>query len=105
MTMAKRWRMHAFDPQRIAQLERAAGGMTGTAILYLCLKLLGGDVGYFVPNRLEDGYGLNDDALRALAERGAKLIVTVDCGISGVAEAETARELGLELIITDHHEF
>ncbi|HZZ73724.1 MAG TPA: single-stranded-DNA-specific exonuclease RecJ [Pirellulales bacterium] len=82
-----------------------ADGMTGTATLFLCLRLLGADVGYFVPNRLDDGYGLNADSLRMLAERGTKLVITVDCGIANIAEAEIARELGLELIITDHHEF
>ncbi len=80
-------------------------GMSAAAILWQCLKLLGGDVGFYVPNRLDEGYGLNDEALRNLAQQGAKLIVTVDCGIASAAEAQTARQLGLELIITDHHEF
>ena len=53
---------------------------------------------------MDEGYGLNDEALRRLADEGASLIVSVDCGIASVAEAETARELGLELIITDHHQ-
>jgi single-stranded-DNA-specific exonuclease len=82
-----------------------ADGVTATALLYRCLSLLGGDVRYYIPNRIDEGYGLNDDALRQLAERGAKLVVTVDCGIASASEAETARELGLELIITDHHAF
>jgi len=82
-----------------------ADGITGAASLYLCLKLLGATVSYHIPNRLDDGYGLNHDALKSLAERGAQTIITVDCGISAVAEAETARSLGLELIITDHHAF
>lgn len=82
-----------------------ADGMTATAILVSCCKLLGGEVSYYIPNRLEEGYGLNDDALRTLAERGASLVISVDCGIASLAEAKTARELGLELIITDHHEF
>ncbi|MEX0819915.1 MAG: single-stranded-DNA-specific exonuclease RecJ [Pirellulaceae bacterium] len=82
-----------------------ADGMTATAILYRCLQLLGADVGYYVPNRLEEGYGLNDEALRKLADRGASLVISVDCGIASVAEARTAREIGLELIITDHHQF
>jgi single-stranded-DNA-specific exonuclease len=82
-----------------------ADGMTGTAILYSCLRLLGGDVSYYVPNRLEEGYGLNGDALRSLAQQGASLIISVDCGIASLAEAETAKQLGLELIVTDHHEF
>lgn len=82
-----------------------ADGITGTAILLSCLKLLGGDASYYVPNRLEEGYGLNAAALRSLAERGASLVISVDCGIASLAEAEAAREVGLELIVTDHHEF
>ena len=78
-------------------------GMTGTAILYNGLKLLGGNVSYHVPNRLEDGYGLNETAIRRLAERGKKLIITVDCGITSVGHAALCRELGIRLIITDHH--
>ena len=81
-----------------------ADGMTATAILCRCLKLLGADVDYYVPHRLDEGYGLNDAALAQLAEKGRQLIVTVDCGITSVAEAATAQRLGLELIITDHHE-
>jgi single-stranded-DNA-specific exonuclease len=82
-----------------------ADGMTGTAILLSCLRLLGAEVSYYVPNRLEEGYGLNDGALRSLVERGASLVVSVDCGIASINEAALARELGLELIVTDHHEF
>ncbi len=78
-------------------------GMTGTAILYNGLKLLGGNVSYHVPNRLEDGYGLNTDTIAKLAERGKKLIISVDCGITSVACAELCKELGVELVITDHH--
>lgn len=81
-----------------------ADGMTAAAILYRCLKLLGAEVETFVPSRLDEGYGLHGDALRRLADRGASLVVTVDCGIASVAEADVARELNLELIITDHHE-
>jgi single-stranded-DNA-specific exonuclease len=80
-------------------------GMTATSLLMQCLKLLGGEVNFFVPRRLEEGYGLNADALKSLAAAGTKVVVTVDCGISAVAEAQVAAELGLELIITDHHEF
>ncbi|HTQ40462.1 MAG TPA: single-stranded-DNA-specific exonuclease RecJ [Pirellulales bacterium] len=81
-----------------------ADGMTATAILLGCLQLLGAKASFYVPNRIDEGYGLNDEALRTLAERGTAVIVTVDCGITSVGEAQTARELGLELIITDHHE-
>ncbi len=79
-------------------------GMSGTALLYLCLKLLSADVSYYVPNRIEEGYGLNAEALRTLAGRGAQLILTVDCGVASCHEAQVARELGLELVITDHHQ-
>lgn len=80
-------------------------GMSGIAVLYRCLKLLGADVGYYVPHRIDEGYGLNDEALATLAERGTRLVVTVDCGAASCREAETARRLGLKLVITDHHEF
>ena len=168
--MAKRWRIHPHDPDRIARLERAAGipplvaqllicrgisdpqsarqfldpklsalrdpemlpgcrqaarliheavaagkrifvygdydvdGVTGTAILCQCLKMLGAEAGYYIPSRLDEGYGLNEEAIRTLAARKAELIVTVDCGIGSVAEAALARQSGLELIVTDHHE-
>ncbi len=79
-------------------------GVTGTAILLSCFRLLGAQVDFHVPHRLEEGYGLNCVALRHLAEQGVKVVVTVDCGIASLAEAEEARRLGLELIVTDHHE-
>ena len=81
-----------------------ADGMCATAILYRCLKLLNANVGYYVPNRLEEGYGLNDDALRSLAGQGTHTVITVDCGIASLNEAKTARELGLQLVVTDHHQ-
>jgi single-stranded-DNA-specific exonuclease len=80
-------------------------GLTGTAILWQALRLLGGPADFYVPHRLEEGYGLNGDALGQIARTGAAVVVTVDCGIGSLAEAEEARRLGLELIITDHHEF
>ncbi len=79
-------------------------GMTGTAILWLCLKLLGADVRYYVPHRVDEGYGLNCEAIRTLAADKTELLVTVDCGIASIEEAALARELGIELIVTDHHE-
>lgn len=82
-----------------------ADGITGTSILYNGLRLLGADVAYFIPNRLEDGYGLNCDALRKLATRGKQLVISVDCGIASPDEADLCKELGLELIVTDHHQF
>jgi len=79
-------------------------GVTATSILWHCLKLAGATVDYYIPSRLEEGYGLNLEALRTLHEEDPdRLVITVDCGIASVAEAQLARELGLELIITDHH--
>ncbi|HEX3600959.1 MAG TPA: single-stranded-DNA-specific exonuclease RecJ [Lacipirellulaceae bacterium] len=80
-----------------------ADGMTATSILLLCLRLLGAKADFYIPSRLEEGYGLNHDALRTIAGQGGDVVVTVDCGITSIAEAQTARELGLTLIITDHH--
>lgn len=79
-------------------------GTTGTAILLGLFERLGSPAEFYVPNRLDEGYGLNADALRRLAEAGVRVVVTVDCGIASVAEAEEARRLGLTLIVTDHHE-
>src|SRR5271154_2891455 len=62
-----------------------ADGITGTSLLYECLSLLGAKVSYYVPHRLDEGYGLNDEALRTLASRGNSVVVTVDCGIASVA--------------------
>lgn len=79
-------------------------GTTGTAILVGLLQRLHTPVEFYVPHRLEEGYGLNSEALKTLAERGVKLVVTVDCGIASLAEADVAKQLGITLIVTDHHE-
>jgi single-stranded-DNA-specific exonuclease len=79
-------------------------GVTSTVILRRALELLGGDVTHFIPERLRDGYGLQPAALERLHQAGVRLVISVDCGIRGVEAADRARELGLDLIITDHHE-
>lgn len=79
-------------------------GVTGTAILLNGLRLLGANLEFHVPHRLEDGYGLSTETLRKLAAKGVQVIVTVDCGIASLDEAVLARELGVDLIVTDHHE-
>lgn len=79
-------------------------GLTGTAILWEGLRLLGAEVDYYVPHRLDEGYGLHGGALGKIAEKGTAIVVSVDCGIGSVVEAAEARRLGLELIVTDHHE-
>ncbi|QDT34865.1 single-stranded-DNA-specific exonuclease RecJ [Thalassoglobus polymorphus] len=79
-------------------------GVTATSILWHCLKLAGAKVDYYIPCRLEEGYGLNLEAIRTLHEEDPdRLVITVDCGICSLKEAALAKELGLELIITDHH--
>ncbi|MEZ5943462.1 MAG: single-stranded-DNA-specific exonuclease RecJ [Planctomycetaceae bacterium] len=79
-------------------------GVTATSILWHCLKLAGADVDYYIPCRMEEGYGLNEQALRELHSQDPnRIVVTVDCGICSVHEAAVAKELGLELIVTDHH--
>jgi single-stranded-DNA-specific exonuclease len=82
-----------------------ADGITGTAILLQVLTALGAVVDYYLPNRLEEGYGLNAAALQDLSSAGTKVVITVDCGIAAIEEAVEARRLGIDLIVTDHHEF
>ncbi len=79
-----------------------ADGITATALLTQALTGLGADVRPYIPNRIEEGYGLNLDALRTLYGQGARVIVTVDCGIRSISEIDQARR-GLEFVITDHH--
>ena len=79
-------------------------GITATCLLTEFLRSCGADCVSYIPGRLEEGYGLNPIAIRSLQEKGVKLIVTVDCGITAVEEARLVRQLGMELVITDHHE-
>jgi single-stranded-DNA-specific exonuclease len=79
-------------------------GITGVAILVAILKLFGAEVDYYIPHRIDEGYGLNVDAVESLAEAGSGLLITVDCGITSFEAAQRAGQLGLDLIITDHHQ-
>jgi single-stranded-DNA-specific exonuclease len=79
-------------------------GISATAILLRCLALVGANAEFYVPDRFEEGYGLNAAAVRKLAEAGTQLLITVDCGITAVEEIALARKLGMEVIVTDHHE-
>ncbi len=79
-------------------------GITSTCLLTDFLRRNGADVVSYIPGRMEEGYGLNPIALRQLAAEGVQLIITVDCGITAVSEAQLCKELGMELVITDHHE-
>ena len=79
-------------------------GITSTCLLTSFLRRHGADVVSYIPGRLEEGYGLNPIAIRQLSSEGVKLIITVDCGITAVEEAKLCKELGIDLVITDHHE-
>jgi single-stranded-DNA-specific exonuclease len=95
----------------VARRERIAvhgdydvDGVTSTVILRRALELVGADVVHFIPERMRDGYGLQPASLERLHADGARLVISVDCGIRGMDAAKRARELGMDLIITDHHE-
>lgn len=79
-------------------------GVTATALLVQVLSALGADVKGYIPNRFDEGYGLNNEALDYLCDCGIRLVITVDCGMRSIQEANHAKELGLDLIITDHHQ-
>jgi single-stranded-DNA-specific exonuclease len=116
---------HLHDPFRLADMDRAVArleraiangeriaihgdydvdGVTSTVILRRALELLGGQVVHFIPERLKDGYGLQPAAIEHLHADGVHVIVSVDCGIRGMEAGARARALGVDLIITDHHE-
>ncbi len=78
-------------------------GITSTYMLTHYLRTLGGNVSYYIPDRMDEGYGLSKGALKNLKNKGAKLIVTVDLGISAIEEAKYCKTLGLDLVVTDHH--
>ena len=113
------------DPSRLTDLDRAAerllgavarreriavhgdydaDGVSSTVMLRRALELLEGDVVHFIPDRLQDGYGLRAETVERLHAQGIRVIVSVDCGIRSVGAAARARELGADLIVTDHHE-
>lgn len=79
-------------------------GITSTTVLKKFLDERGINVGYYIPNRLDEGYGLNKDSVKRIAQEKYTLMITVDCGISGLEEVELGNSLGIETIITDHHE-
>lgn len=116
---------HLHDPFKLADMQRGVerleaalarreriaihgdydvDGITSTVILRRALEMLGGNVVHFIPERMRDGYGLQATSLERLHADGVSLVVSVDCGIRGADAARRARELGLDLIITDHHE-
>ncbi len=81
-----------------------ADGITSSSILIRFFKSMGVEVGVYIPNRISEGYGLNNEALKKIAADGVNLIITVDTGITAINQVEFARELGMDVIVTDHHE-
>ena len=79
-------------------------GMTATAVLSWFFREIGAPVPYYLPHRMREGYGLNAEAIRQLAEQGTRILITVDCGITGHDEVQLARRLGMDVIVTDHHQ-
>ena len=79
-------------------------GVCATALTVATLRRLGADCDWFIPDRIADGYGLTAENVERLAERGTGLLLTVDCGIASVEEVRLAQELGMEVVVTDHHQ-
>lgn len=93
------------DAERIAVFgDYDVDGITATVILVDYLRGRGADVVHYIPRRIEDGYGLGAEAIDTLREQGVQLMITVDCGITGVDEVAYARSVGIDTVITDHHE-
>ena len=93
------------DHERIAVFgDYDVDGITATCILVDYLQSRGADVLHYIPRRIEDGYGLSIDAIEGLYRKGTRLLITVDCGITGVEEVDFANSLGMDVVVTDHHE-
>ena len=106
MTLAvdRLWDAVDHQEQVVVYGDYDVDGVTATVLLVQVLQQLGANARAYIPNRFDEGYGVNNDALDDLAAQGARLVVTVDCGIRSPLEAQHARQLGLDLIISDHHE-
>ncbi len=79
-------------------------GITSTSILVKILNACGANVAYYIPDRIDEGYGINEEAIDWIYERGGRLIISVDTGITAIEQVAHAKNLGLDMIITDHHE-
>jgi single-stranded-DNA-specific exonuclease len=80
-------------------------GITATVILWHAIRILGGRADFYIPHRVEEGYGLNAEAIGQICNEGAQLIITVDCGVTAIEQVKVACERGVDLIVTDHHEW
>ncbi len=96
----------AFDKQEKVVIygDYDVDGITSTSILYSFLEEIGVDVDYYIPNRFEEGYGINKEAIGSLKQDGYDLLISVDTGITAISQVDYANEIGLDVIITDHHE-
>ena len=102
---ARRVRLAMDQGEKIAVFgDYDVDGITATCLLTNFLRHQGANCVPYIPGRLEEGYGLNPIAIRQLHAEGVNLIITVDCGITAVAEAQLCKELGIDLVVTDHHE-
>ncbi|MFA9399694.1 MAG: single-stranded-DNA-specific exonuclease RecJ [Acidobacteriota bacterium] len=79
-------------------------GVAATSVLVGVLRELGGNCDWFIPDRIADGYGLSEETIRDLADRGSRMVITVDCGVTSVGPVALARQLGMEIVVTDHHQ-
>ncbi len=104
VSVARIKRAMEYGEQIVIYGDYDVDGITSISILMKYFKHVNYPVQFYIPNRLEEGYGVNEDAVMRIAEDGTDLLVTVDCGITSVHEAKVAKEIGLDLIITDHHE-
>ncbi len=101
---AKRVARAVADKERIVIYgDYDVDGITAVAILHAALRMVGADVHYYVPHRLDEGYGVNDEAVRRLIAAGCGLMITVDCGISAAGPLAKAKNAGIDVIVTDHH--
>ena len=98
--------VHAIKQQQLIGIwgDYDVDGTTGASVLVSFLREIGAEPIYHIPHRIEEGYGLNIEGLRRLRERGARLVVTVDCGISNAVEIDAARHFGLDVVVVDHHQ-
>ena len=91
------------DEKIVVYGDYDADGVTATSLIFTYFDATGADISYYIPSREGEGYGLNKVALRKLKEQGFDLVITVDNGITAIAETEYANQIGLDIVITDHH--
>ena len=105
MPSSRWWRLRFGTGKRITvHGDFDVDGVCATTILVSTLRDLGAECDWLIPDRIADGYGLSGSNIELLASRGTQLLITVDCGITAVEEVAQARSLGMEVVVTDHHQ-